>query len=346
MKLTRQRLKQAVEQQIVSAEQAERLFSFFEQQSRNEAQFSFTHILYYVGGLIAIGAMSLFMNLGWEAFGGLGIVAISLVYALLGLSLTRWFAKQSLVIPAGICATFVVVLTPLAIYGVQQALGLWPESAGNYRDYHHYVRWYWLYMELGTLSVGVIMAWKLKYPFMLMPIAVTLWYLTMDVTVMLAGDDYSWQLRKLVSMYAGLLMIALAFWVDIRARHSADYAFWIYLFGVLAFWCGLTTQESDSELAKLGYFGINLLMIAVGAVLVRRVFVVFGALGCTFYLGHLADDVFKDSWLFPMSLTLLGLLIVYLGVLWQKHEQSITQKVRCYLPAVVQELLASKDVLS
>ena len=32
------------------------------------------HILYYLGGLIAIGAMTLFMTLGWERFGGGGLV--------------------------------------------------------------------------------------------------------------------------------------------------------------------------------------------------------------------------------------------------------------------------------
>jgi hypothetical protein len=93
-----------------------------------------------------------------------------------------------------------------------------------------------------------------------------------------------------------------------------------------SFWGGLSLQNFDSELSKLLYFGINLLMIAVGVVLVRWVFVVFGAPGSCGYLGHLASDVFNDSWLFPITLTLLGLGIIYLGVLWQKHEKTITAK--------------------
>src|SRR5690606_29794226 len=32
-------------------------------------RFNFVHVLYYFGGLLAIGAMTLFMNLGWELFG-------------------------------------------------------------------------------------------------------------------------------------------------------------------------------------------------------------------------------------------------------------------------------------
>ena len=186
------------------------------------------------------------------------------------------------------------------------------------------------------------MARAFKYPFLIMPIAVTLWYLSMDITAIISGGDYNWELRKLVSMYSGLLMIGLAIWIDIRARYQADYAFWVYIFGVIAFWGGLSLQHSDSELNKFIYFCINLIMIGTGVLLVRRVFAIFGSLGCCFYLGHLANNLFEDSWLFPISLSLIGMGIVYLGVLWQKHEVEVTKKVRAVLPLPLRELLESK----
>ena len=342
MDVTKKKLNDAAEENIISAQQAEALYEFLAKQPQDSPKFTFTHVLYYLGGLIAIGAMTLFMNLGWESFGGMGIVFISLLYAGIGLKVTNNFASKNLIIPAGICATFVTCLTPLAVYGLQQWLGVWPDDS-VYKDYHRYIKWHWLYMELGTLAVGVIMAWRYKYPFLIMPIAVTLWYLTMDITAMISGGDVSWELRKLVSMYTGLLMIGLAFWVDIRARHQADYAFWIYIFGVIAFWGGLSSQSSDSELSKFIYFCINLMMIGVGVLLVRRVFVVFGALGSCGYLGHLAFDIFKDSWLFPITLTVIGLGIIYLGILWQKHEQAITKASRAMLPIALRELLEAKS---
>ena len=86
----------------------------------------------------------------------------------------------------------------------------------------------------------------------------------------------------------------------------------------------------------------HLVMIGIGVVLVRRVFVVFGAIGCSIYLGHLANEVFENSWLFPSALTAIGLGIIYLGVIWQRHEQGITQKVRSYLPAPLRELLEER----
>lgn len=341
MKLTRKNLNAAVEGNIISSEQADSLLEFLKNRPDSGPVFDFTHVLYYLGGMIAIGAMTLFMNLGWESFGGVGILFLSMVYACVGLKLTNIFAAKGHSIPAGICATFVVALTPLAIYGLQHALGVWPDDS-VYRDYHRYIKWHWLYMELGTLAVAAIFAWKYKYPFLLMPVAVTLWYLTMDISAMISGGDFDWELRKLVSMYSGLLMTGMAFWVDIRSRNKADYAFWLYIFGVIAFWCGLSMQHSDSELSKFIYLCINIIMIPVGVLLIRRVFVIFGALGSCSYLGYLASNVFEDSWLFPISLTAIGLLVIYLGLLWQKHEKLITEKTRNILPVQLRELLESK----
>ena len=341
MKITRKNLDGAVSERIITAEQAAKLHDYLEGLPSTGPTFNFTNVLYYLGGLIAIGAMTLFMNLGWESFGGWGIFFISLAYAGLGLKLTGKFQENDYAIPAGICATFVVALTPLAIYGLQQALGLWPDESA-YREYHKYIKWHWIYMELGTLAVGLFVAWRYRYPFLIMPIAVTLWYMSMDVAVMIMGDQYDFEFRALVSMYFGLLMVLIAFWVDFRSWEKADYAFWLYVFGVIAFWGGMTAQESNNELSKFIYFCVNLLMIVVGVVLVRRVFVVFGAIGACIYLGHLAWNVFEDSWFFPITLTTIGLLIIYLGVLWQKNEKTITEKSRSLLPHKLKEFLESK----
>ena len=281
------------------------------------------------------------MNLGWESFGGWGIFFISLAYAGIGLKLTHRFQTKGYAIPAGICVTFVVALTPLAVYGLQQALGLWPGES-TYREYHKYIKWHWLYMEFGTLIVGAIVAWRYKYPFLIMPIAVTLWYMSMDIAAMIAGGRADFELRSLVSMYFGLLIVILAFWVDFKAKGKADYAFWLYIFGVIAFWGGITAQSSDSEISKFIYFCINIFMIVTGVVIIRRVFVVFGAIGSCLYLGHLAIDVFEDSWLFPITVAAIGLLIIYLGVLWQKNEKALTEKARSILPVQLKNFLDAK----
>lgn len=340
MQISRALLQEAVQAELLSAQQADKLWQFLSDKGKDTPSFRFTHILYYLGGMIAIGAMTLFMTLGWENFGGWGLFFIALAYAAAGLKLTEYFLRQKqLAIPAGIMATFVVALTPLAVYGIQEALGLWAEGR-VYREYHTIIDWRWILMEFATLITAVMMLWRYRLPFLVMPLAVTLWYMSMDLVPFLFDDMHVlWELRKFISIWFGLLILLLAFWVDIRTRQDKDYAFWLYLFGVLTFWGGLSLMNSDSELNKFLYFLINLSMLVIGAILSRRVFAVFGGLGMAGYLGHLAYNVFEDSMLFPFVLTMIGLGVIYLGIVWQRHEDVITDKLRQCLPVRLKELL-------
>ena len=67
------------------------------------------------------------------------------------------------------------------------ALGYWDDTK-SYRDYHVFIDWRWIMMEFGTLAVGAVLLWRYRFPFMLMPIAVTLWYMSMDLVPFLFGD--------------------------------------------------------------------------------------------------------------------------------------------------------------
>ena len=345
MELNRGLLKEATEKGLVSDQQAEQLWNFLRERGKDTPSFRFTHVLYYLGGLIAIGAMSLFMTLGWERSGGWGLFFIALAYAGVGLWLTEFFLKRRrLPIPAGITATFVVALTPLAVYSLQVAMGWWVEGAEwtVFREYPLLIDWRWLFIEFATLASGTVMLWRYRLPFLVMPVAVTLWYMSLDSTPFLFGAANSmWQYepRRLVSLWFGLLIVLLAFWVDIRTRQDKDFAFWLYLFGVIAFWGALSIMQLNSELNEVLYLCINLAMIAVGAMLSRRVFAVCGGLGVAGYLGHLAYDVFRDSMMFPFVLAIIGFGVIYLGMVWQRHEEKISSRLRGLLPLPMRELI-------
>ena len=351
MRMTRSMLDEAVASGVLGEQQARALWDFLVQREQETPSFKPAHILYYLGGLIAIGAMTLFMTLGWERFGGGGLVLISLVYCVAALLLTEFFlSRRHLAIPAGITATLAVVMVPLGVYGAQHLLGFWPSDGSRawaYRDYHTHIDWRWLLMELATLAAGAVALWRYRLPFLVMPVAVTLWYMSMDLASFLLQQqdvayDYDWELRKLVSLYFGLAMTLLAFWVDLRSRFSRDYAFWLYLFGVLTFWGGLSSMDSASEWGKLAYCGINVAMILIGTVLGRRVFAVFGGLGVAFYLGDLSWNVFRDSLLFPFALSLIGLAIIALGVRWQRREAQWAESLRRFVPGPLRELIEAR----
>ena len=91
-------------------------------------------------------------------------------------------------------------------------------------------------------------------------------------------------------------------------------------------------MDSDSELNKALYCLINLLLVAVSVFLQRRIFIVCGALGIFGYLEHLAEAVFKDSLAFPFALSGLGLAIIYLGIAYQRHRETIEQSILSNMP--------------
>ena len=345
MNITRTMLDDAARSSVLEAHQVAELWKFLEARAKATPEFKAAHILYYLGGLVAIGAMTLFMTLGWEQFGGPGLMLIAAVYCAAALAVTEVLLfRKRLSLPAGLTAALAVVTVPLVVYGAQHALGAWPaqEYQHAYRDYHTHIDWRWIMMELATLAGGAVALWRYRLPFLALPVAVTLWYMSMDTVPLLFGAESNSFLSheaKWVSVAFGLAMLLGAFWVDLRSRLTQDFAFWLYVFGTLTFWGGLTCLDSDSEASKFLYCCTNLLLIAVGAALSRRVFAAFGAFGVAAYLGHLSHTVFKDSMLFPLALTAIGLGVIAAGVYWQRHEKAIGETLRSMLPWQVRELV-------
>lgn len=141
----------------------------------------------------------------------------------------------------------------------------------------------------------------------------------------------------------GLLIIGLALTVDVRSRRGhKDYAFWFYLFGTLALWVGLAGLYWDRSIREAGYLASNLGMIAAGALLLRPVFVVFGGLGITTCLIHLAYRDYLFSLEFPFMLTLIGLATISLGVLCQRHAPTLRKQLNALLPAALRELIEKR----
>jgi hypothetical protein len=340
VEIKRDQLADAAAAGVITPQQADSLWQFLSEARAHTPGFRPAHILYYVGGLLAISAVSLFVTLAWETWAGWPMLALAAAFALLGIGLTHYFLyRKQLPIPAGIMITFTVALTPLAVYSLQSAIGLW---SGEHRssDFHRYIDWRWILMELATLAAAAVAFYRYRMPFLLFPTALVLWYLQMDLVPFVFQDlDHDLALRKLTSVVFGLLMILFAFWVDVRSGRRKNYAFWLYLFGVITFWGGLSLMRSDSELGKFLYFLTNIGLLVVGTVLSRRVFAVFAALGMLGYLGHLAEKVFADSLLFPVAVAALGIGIIFLGVQWQRHETRLSGRILRILPAPVRALV-------
>jgi hypothetical protein len=83
---------------------------------------------------------------------------------------------------------------------------------------------------------------------------------------------------------------------------------------------------------------MNVGFLLLAAFLGRRVFAVFGTIGIAFYLGDLADKVFKDSMLFPFALSLIGIAVIALGLLYYRRQAQISAWLKTSLPPAFQAL--------
>ncbi|RJG06851.1 DUF2157 domain-containing protein [Noviherbaspirillum cavernae] len=366
MTVRREDLEAAVKAGVLDPVAIDALFAFLVQRdtqsphnrarngARNGTRFNGTNVLYYLGGMLAIGAATLFTTIAVDALGMGALLGLSVAYALAAIGVAAWLEKRSHGVPAGIFATLAIALVPLAVYALQHVLGFWSDGphAQHYRDYHRYIDWRWLVMELATLVAGAAMLWRFRYPFLMMPVAVTLWYMGMDIVPALltqaSGEPggwfggAAWELRKMISLVFGLVMLLFAFFVDLRSRHDKDYAFWLYLFGLLTFCGALSLMGSGSLSGKLVYLAIHFGLVFIGAVLGRRTFAVFGGIGIAIVLGDLSWHLFRNSLAFVLVLTLLGFALIWIGLWWSKNEVVVSVRMRAMLPDDLRELIEAR----
>jgi hypothetical protein len=309
--------------------------------------FDVTHVLWYGGALIVMAAMGLFTTDAFNRLGGLALAICGLVYfiALLFAGDYLW-TKRNLRIPGGLLVAAAVSMVPMIVYGIQDHLDLWAYALGDpgrYRNFFPFVHGSWLYMEIATAVVAVLAAWRYKFSFILLVAGVALWFMSMDLAKwFIRGNEGTYindlEIRSLVSIWFGLAIIAVAMAWDAYKGRNPDMMFWIHIFGTMAFWGGLSMQNSGSDLGKFLYLLVNLALIAFSLFIDRRIYTIFGAFGVAGYLGYLAMDAFKDLISFSFALSFIGIAIIALGIWISKHHASLSEKINASLPKFVQRL--------
>jgi len=291
--------------------------------------FNLVTVAYYFGAMLMISACAWFLGDKWNSLGSAGILATSVIYFAVAASLGWWLRTKGFIVGGGLLITVAVCLTPLIVYCIEDLSGFWPvlPTSGDpikYKDFYPYIRGAWILMELATMAVAFAALLIVRFGFLTAPIAFSLWFFSMDVAAWMYGDhDLDWNTRAWVSIIVGAPTIIIGYVLD-RTLHkpgeakSQDFAFWCYLFGLMAFWGGMTAMDSDWEMGRFVYLVINVGLVAISLYLSRSVFLVFGAIGIFTYLGHLSYEVFKDSVLFPFIIALIGLGMIVATVLAQR----------------------------
>jgi hypothetical protein len=283
-------------------------------------------VAYYFGAMLMIVACAWFLGDKWERLGSPGILGTVIVYMMIAGGLGWWLRGKGYLIGGGLLITVAVCLVPLLTYTIEDILGLWPSAnPGPYKNYYPWINGSWIVMELATIAAAALALRFVRFGFLTAPIAFSFWFLSMDLAALITRNaSLSWETRQWISVIVGLFTLLVGYGLE-RYMHkpgeprSEDFAFWCYLFGMLAFWGGLTSMNSGSEIMQALYALLNVGLIWLAVKLRRSTFLVFGALGVHLYLGHLAYQVFEDSFFFPFVLALLGLSLILLTVWMQRR---------------------------
>lgn len=341
IKITQKDLENASENGLIDKEKVTDLFQYLSLQSSisdGKESSKFALLLYYLGGFIAILSVSLFMKLTFDVFGKEGLLVFSIALFMFTLFLEKQFNNKGYERAAGIMVSLSLVLVPMIVFILQHMFGFYNSSLGNnYSDYHHLISGKWIFIELVTLLVGSLLLYKYKYPFVVFPVAITLWYLSMDLIVLMLGNEYwSFELRRQMSMFFGIFMIILAIYVDYRSSRTKDFSYWLYMVGATCFWLGLSLNHSDSEIMKFIYFSINVLLLLLGSILLRTIFIVFGSIGVFIYFAHLAQ-LFEGIFGFMLLSVFFGIALIYAGIWWNRNGHLINKKLLSKFSSSIQK---------
>lgn len=344
MQIEKSRLESAALKAGINKSQIEELWN--ELQSDPDpvvSKFSLSHVLYYFGAMIVIVALGWFLGIVWERFGSGGILALVLAYMVaFVIAGNALWKKEGLKVPGGLLITLAVCLIPLAVYSFEKWTGWWvTEEPGKYKDFISWIRGGWFIMEAATIIGGCLALKFYRFPFLTMPIFFALWYMSMDITPLLFQNaENSWNNSLWVSLWFGLGMLIISYWIDLKAK--GDFAFWGYLFGVATFWGGLSLLDTNSELNRFFYCLINIGLILLSVFLQRTVFLIFGAIGVLIYVTSIFYRYFSDSAWFPIALSLVGLFVIYIGLMYHKNREKIDAVILNLIPSSLRDWIPSK----
>lgn len=328
MAITRNDLDELVESDIVDPATARRIQDWLDRRPEPApSRFDFAHAAYYLGAVVILFAMGRFALESWQRYGGWSVAGVAVLYAGIFVTLGESLWRRGWRTPGGLLLTAAVGMTPLFGFGVLAALGVWPgpETASS-ESYWAAVNGHRLSLQLATAGAAFLAMRIRPFAFHAAALGAALLFLAIDLGSLVLPVT-ALHHRQMVTLMAGLLLMGGAYLVDHRTRE--DYAFWLYLAGLVAFF-----SSAMAEISSTASFGaISVLFMFVAVVLRRRAFMVVGALGLFQYLVHLAADTFRDSLVFPVALSAIGLCFILGGVAYARRQERVAAWLMARLPA-------------
>ncbi len=320
MQLTQADLRRATRAHIISEEQADTLWAFFQKHRQApRAIVEENTVNYWLAGMAAVAAMVGAMYYAWSD--GWGAVVLGSAYV----CIAAWFGEKLLREhkmegTAALVLILGIAFVPTALFGFIQGIEMWVPGA-PYHDYYNLFDGRWLAMECGTLAVAIAALFYYRIPLLALPILCTLYFLVVDIAPALRGDHMHHALK--LSVAFGVLCGIVALAVDFRWRRDPDFGRWVHAFGAFAIGGALALSSARGELPLGAVAGFGLVLAAWGGLFARGSYALAGVLAFFGATVLLARMELKSSSMASLVGFALALVTVALVVAWRRQREAM-----------------------
>jgi len=307
----------AAQQGIIDTKEEKSLWPLLQNRSDERWKMGWVNLGYFFGGMLIVGSMTWLTNQAWLDTQGLALFYLSSAYVgIFGYAgYFCWDGKAPVSIPqivGGVFALAAVFISPIPVWSLQRYFNYWTDNTPEILEWS------------ALFTTGGIAIYFVNFPLITFPICLALFGISeQDLAPLIFKDptekQYDW-----ISVIFGMAMIIGSISLDkyqqIR-QTKTDYAFWGYLYGVLAFCGGLSHLRywiyEEDEAFRWMYFITNLVLCSGTVLFQRYVFVIFGGAGvCSSIVNFLMTEatVEQNAWFS----VIFGILLISFGIYVQK----------------------------
>jgi len=233
------------------------------------------------------------------------------------LAVTYWPAKNTQTV-GGVLAVVSVMLFPI---GVQTILKYYDLNSVTFPG---------IYGETGLILYAALALYKIRFPFLTMPLYFGFYFLQFTVTIGILGPNWSQFFFKYITLGNGLVMLSSSLKISSNPSWGSDYSWWGYIFSSCLIGGPVNTILWNNGCMPFFFNGLLYLLFNGAFMLMSvklnvNIFLIWGALGTFSYLSYLSYTYFAGSYLFPIILSLIGFLIIKIAIYISNVSGAIAQ---------------------
>lgn len=336
-----------VEKDIINENQKNNLIDLFKQNSEESKQIpTVVKVFYYIGGFIMLCAMIALMSNTIQHSTYTMILLLGTLYAALFLGGGEFLWRKNEKLPAGILYFLFIAAFGFIVIDIEKMIGFFPHFSDMNKipNYWDLCRFPILVLSLLTITANTILQKYRQISLLSLPTIFCSYAIYMTFIDFIYGwENITDEITYNTNLIFGIGLTIVAFVKDRLTK--VDYSKWMYFLGTIGIFTfaniifnNFTTELWQNQLAS---FILSLIYVFIGLLIQRKPFSIIGVLGVIEYIMYLEFSNMKDNTILLTSVVLLtGLIILYIGVIYNKNidklqnflESKLPKNIKMYLP--------------